>query len=329
MNNISYQNITNLSETERRLYTKLYNDLGSQIMNYLSDKNINEIMLNPNGSLWIDKSTTGQECVGAINKTQAFAILQSVAGVNNFVISEKNPLLEAQLPFFKELQGQRFTGQIPPLVNSPCFTLRKRTEKIFDLENYIATKRMTNHQANILRSLINENQNILVCGSPGSGKTSVTNALIIEAVKISPNERFIILEDTPEIQCNAHNKVSFLTSINVNMTTLLRASMRMRPDKIFIGEVRGAECLDMLKAWNTGCPGGICTIHANGCEEALQRVLDLAMEAGLNSPPISLVTHTINAIVSVNRLGNQKGFISEIIKIKGFNNEKFEFEKLA
>lgn len=317
------------TETQRRVYAKLYNDLGNEIICFLKDKDINEVMLNPNGSLWIDKATSGQEHVGHMSRTQAFAILQSVAGVNNFIISDSNPLLEAELPYYKELHGQRFTGQIPPIVSNPCFTLRKRSEVIYSLNDYVNTKRMTINQARILKNLISENQNILVCGSPGSGKTTTTNSLIIEAVNLNPNQRFILLEDTPELQCNAQNKVSFLTSIKVNMTTLLRASMRMRPDRILIGEVRGAECLDMLKAWNTGCPGGICTIHANGCEEAIQRVLDLAMEAGLSHPPITLVSHTINAIVSVIRNGNQKGFISEIIKIKGFKNENFEFEKLA
>ncbi len=214
------QNITSLTETERRLYTKLYNDLGSQIMNYLNDKHINEIMLNPNGSLWVDHSITGQECVGFINKTQAFSILQSVAGVNNFIVSEQNPLLEAQMPNFKELQGQRFTGQFPPIASAPCFTLRKRSEIVFKLDDYTASGRMTLEQASILRDLVKANQNILVCGSPGSGKTTVTNSLIIEAVNFNPQQRFIILEDTPEIQCNANNIVSLLTSINVNMTAL-------------------------------------------------------------------------------------------------------------
>jgi type IV secretion system protein VirB11 len=168
-----------------------------------------------------------------------------------------------------------------------------------------------------------------VCGGPGSGKTTFTNALISESVSCDPSQRFIILEDTPELQCTAPNKVSLLTSESVSMTTLLRTAMRMRPDRILVGEVRGSEALDMLKAWNTGCPGGLCTVHANGCEEAVQRISDLAIEAGLSHPPLSLIRHTIDVVVFVTKMGSSKGFISDICVLKDIHHEKFVFEKLA
>jgi type IV secretion system protein TrbB len=317
-----------LSESNRRLYEKLYRDLGDNITIFLADPDINEVMLNPDGKLWIDSSSTGQSCVGSMTKAQAFSILNSVAGIHNFVVSQHTPRLEAELPFFQAMKGERFTGQIPPIVSAPCFTIRKKSEMVFKLTDYLATKRMTKKQAEILKTLVAERKNILVCGGPGSGKTTVTNALIIEAVKSVENQRILILEDLPELQCSAPNKVSFLTSDDVDMTGLLRAAMRMRPDRILIGEVRGKEALDMLKAWNTGCPGGICTVHANGTEEAVQRILDLAMESGLTTPPVSLVLHTIDAVVSVIRSGNQKGFIHEIVKLGEYKNDKFIFEKL-
>jgi type IV secretion system protein VirB11 len=200
---------------------------------------------------------------------------------------------------------------------------------IFTIEDYVASGRLTAKQAEILKNLICNRKNILICGGPGSGKTTVTNALIIEAVKHDENERFLILEDLPELQCRAPNKVAMLTSDTVSMRGLLRLAMRMRPDRILIGEVRGAEALDMLKAWNTGCPGGICTVHANGAEEAIQRILDLSMEAGLTIPPKDLVFHTIDAIVSVQRAGHQKGFIQEILSLGEYKNGKFIFNKLA
>jgi P-type conjugative transfer ATPase TrbB len=318
-----------ITETQERLYAKLYHDLGKEIIGYLADKDINEIMLNPDGSLWVDRASLGQEKVGFLNRLQAFSILYSVAGVNNFIVSPRFPRLEAELPHYKELQGQRFTGQIPPIVSNPSFTLRKKSEKIFTLEDYVSTSRLTQNQKEVLQELVKNRKNILVCGGPGSGKTTVTNALIVEAVKTDTHQRFIILEDTPELQCTAPNKVSLVTSVDVNMTGLLRAAMRMRPDRILIGEVRGAEALDMLKAWNTGCPGGICTVHANGASEAIQRILDLSMEAGLVHPPISLLLHTIDAVVSVVRRENQKGFISEILSLKGVEHNVFQFEKLA
>jgi len=197
------------------------------------------------------------------------------------------------------------------------------------LDDYIQSQRITEHQAEVLCNLVKERKNILISGGPGSGKTTFTNALIVEAVKSDENQRFLILEDLPELQCSATNLVAMLTSDDVDMTGLLRAAMRMRPDRILIGEVRGKEALDMLKAWNTGCPGGICTVHANGAEEAVQRILDLAMEAGLTVPPIALVMHTVDVIVSITRNGSQKGFINEIMTIEEHKDGKFIFKKLA
>jgi P-type conjugative transfer ATPase TrbB len=318
-----------LSESHRRLYEKLHNDIGEQISLFLEDRDVNEIMVNPDGKVWIDSSTRGLFHSYDLNRAQVFSIIHGIAGIHNFVVTQQNPRLEAELPFYKSMRGERFTAQVPPIVSSPSFTIRKKSEVIFSLEDYIKTNRMTEKQSNVLKTLIKTRKNILVCGGPGSGKTTVTNALIVEAVKNDENQRFIILEDLPELQCSAFNKVAMLTTDNVNMTGLLRAAMRMRPDRILIGEVRGAEALDMLKAWNTGCPGGICTIHANGCEEAIQRITDLAMEAGLTVPPIQLVLHTIHAIVSVDRQGNQKGFVRDILSLGEYKNGKFEFKKLA
>lgn len=318
-----------LSESRRRLYEKLYRDLGDKIIQFLQDKDINEVMLNPDGKLWIDSASEGLLHISNLNRAQAFSIINDIAGIHDFVVTQHSPRLEAELPFFKNMQGERFTAQIPPIVSAPSFTIRKKSEIIFKLDDYIATSRLTEQQANVLKDLVRHRKNILVCGGPGSGKTTVTNALIIEAVKSDENQRFLILEDLPELQCSAPNMVAMLTSDDVSMTGLLRAAMRMRPDRILIGEVRGAEALDMLKAWNTGCPGGICTVHANGSEEAVQRIIDLAMEAGLTVPPIQLVLHTINAIVSVIRNGNQKGFIREILSLGDYQHGKFSFEKLA
>ena len=318
-----------ITESSRRLYEKLHHDLGRDILAFLKDSDVNEVMLNPDGSLWVDRSSTGQMYVAKISKAQAFSIIHSVAGIHNFVVNQHSPLLEAELPNFQEMKHERFTGQLPPIASAPCFTIRKKSEVVYTLDDYVATKRLTKDQAAILRSLTKDRKNILVCGGPGSGKTTVTNALIVEAVEVDENQRFLILEDLPELQCTAANKVSFLTSTDVNMTGLLKAAMRMRPDRILIGEVRGGEALDMLKAWNTGCPGGICTVHANGTEEAIQRILDLAMEAGLSVPPISLLLHTVDAVVSVTRSGNKKGFIEAIVKLKEHKNGKFIFEKLG
>jgi type IV secretion system protein VirB11 len=136
-----------LTESSRRLYEKLYRDLGTDIILFLQDKDVNEIMLNPDGKLWVDRSSKGMLCVGSISKTQAFSILNSVAGIHGFVVSQHSPRLEAELPFYQVMKGERFTGQIPPISSAPCFTIRKRSEVVFTLDDYITTQRMTNEQA--------------------------------------------------------------------------------------------------------------------------------------------------------------------------------------
>ena len=317
------------SESKRRLYEKLYDDLGQRIHACLQNKDVHEVMLNPDGQLWTDSPTQGFVKIGNLLPSQAFAIIHSLAGIHDLVVDQYNPQLEADLPFFKTIQGERFTAQVPPIVAGPCFTIRKKSPIVFSLDDYVNSERLTTKQADALKQLVQQRKNILVCGGPGSGKTTVTNALILEAVKSDENQRILLLEDVSELQCKASNVVAMLTSDNVKLTGLLRSAMRMRPDRILIGEVRGAEALDMLKAWNTGCPGGICTVHANGAMEAIQRIMDLAMEAGLTVPPVQLVLHTLHAVVSVKRNGNEKGFIDDILTVETYKNGKFSFKTLV
>jgi type IV secretion system protein TrbB len=286
-------------------------------------------MLNPDGQLWTDSHEDGLLSVAHLPSTQAFSIIHAVAGFHNFVITQHNPQLEARLPFFKSMQGQRFIAQVPPIVSAPSFTIRKQSEVIFTLNDYLHSGRLTQQQDFVLRDLVQKRKNILICGGPGSGKTTLINALILEALRQDDKQRLLILEDLPELQCPSSNKVAMLTSSSVTMTALVRMAMRMRPDRILLGEVRSFEALDMLKAWNTGCPGGMCTVHANSAQEAIQRILDLAMENRLTAPPLQLVSQTINTIVSINRKGHQKGFIHEILTLGSYQNEQFTFTKLA
>lgn len=317
-----------LSESQSRLYQKLYQDLGEDICGFLADNTVNEVMVNPDGQLWVDSIQNGLTPSGHVLPMRALSIIHAVAGLHGFVVTQQHPYLEAELPFFQEMRGERFTAQVPPIVSSPSFTIRKKSPVVFKLDDYVESERMTLEQATILHESVCQRKNILICGGPGSGKTTVTNALIEEAVIENSNQRWIVLEDLPELRCLAPNQVSMVTSPTMDMRNLLRAAMRMRPDRILIGEVRGREALDLLKAWNTGCPGGLCTVHANGATEAIQRLLDLSMEAGLTVAPVSLLTQTIDVIVFVTRKGYQSGFIQEITALQGVDNGEFKFQKL-
>lgn len=324
--------MVSLMETEQRLYSKLFDDLGETIIEGLLDENINEILVNPDGSLWVDHAKEGLKMIGLVPFRKTRSIIQMAAGISDCIVNSDNPLLEAKLPTFKAMNGERFTAQIPPIVPNPCFTIRKFC-KVLSMDEYLSSGRMTSLQAQVLKALILERKNILICGGTGSGKTTFTNMLISEAIALAPNERFLILEDSREIKYYAPSQVPMLTrkkgNKQDNLRELVQTALRNRPDRILVGEVRGSEALEMLKAWNTGCSGGICTLHANGAREAVQRLCDLSLEAGLIHPPINLIQQTIGAIIFIKRCGPQNGFLDEILTIRDVQDEKFIFEKLA
>lgn len=295
-----------------RLINKLKHDFGAVILAGLADNNVQEIQLNASGRLYFNQPN-GNVFKGFISEAQRISIICGLAGLNHDVVTREKPVLEGQLPNNGFFKGERFTAHISPASDGPGFALRKKPAKLWRLSDYIETGRLKERLSEQLKTLVFERQNIIVCGGPGSGKSTVTNALIAEMVEQTPEYRLLILEDTPELQCTAENHEFLRTTNNLSMQHLLKHTMRMSPDRILVGEVRGAEALDLLKAWNTGCPGGIATIHANGPIEAIQRLQDCAMEAGLVQPPLSLIKHTVDAVVFVTAKGNQKGFIQQIV----------------
>lgn len=295
-----------------RLIDKLTHDFGPLIMDGLRDDTVQEIQLNSNGRLYF-KGTRGTIFKGEVDESQRFEMIYDLAGLNHTVITSEHSKLEASLPTHGPYQGERFTAHIPPTSpRGPGFTLRKKPLQLYTLSDYRDKGLLSEPYYTLLKTLIQNHQNIVVCGAPGSGKSTFTNALIEEAVSQNPDDRIIILEDRPELQCTAGNSEFFLTTEKITMQHLLKHTMRMSPDRILVGEVRGAEALDLLKSWNTGCPGGIATIHANGPIETLQRLGDCAMEAGLIHPPTSLIQHTVDAVVFVTAKP-RPGFIQQIL----------------
>src|SRR5262249_30355730 len=150
--------------------------------------------------------------------------------------------------------------------------------RIFTLADYADAGTITSRQRDLIREAALNRKNILVVGGTGSGKTTLVNAIIHLISQEMPGERLLILEDTAEIQCSAPNHVFKRTTDVIDLRRLLRSTMRYRPDRIFVGEVRGGECLDLLKAWNTGHPGGVATVHANGARGGLTRLENLVAE---------------------------------------------------
>ena len=246
---------------KERAKKKLERDMGPELLAALNDPKTVEIMLNADGKLWLERLGEPMKCIGTLRVAQAQAIIETIAGYHGKEVTRSKPILEGELP----LDGSRFAGQLPPVVPAPTFAIRKKAVAIFTLDQYVERGIMTAPQREALIAAVRAHRNILVIGGTGSGKTTLVNAIINEMVIQDPTERVFIIEDTGEIQCAAENYVQYHTSIDVNMTALLKTTLRMRPDRILVGEVRGPEALDLLMAWNTGHEGGAATLHVLFC----------------------------------------------------------------
>jgi type IV secretion system protein VirB11 len=226
---------------------------------------------------------------------EALRMLRVVATEMNTELSERSPSLAGKLPIW----GARLQAAIPPVVEAPIFALRKPAKVVFTLDQYVERMILTLDEAETLRAAVRQRANILVGGGTGSGKTTFANALLDEVAKTS--DRVYLVEDNPELQCNAANKVQVLLQPPVyTWNRAIVDAMRFRPDRIIVGEIRDGSALEMLKAWNTGHPGGIATVHANDTRSMLDRVCQLIEEVVPRAPRV-LVAQTINLCVHLRR----------------------------
>lgn len=272
--------------------------LGPAIAAWLEDPAVVEVMLNPDGRLWIDRLSTGLAETGQhLAAADGERIVRLVAHHVGAEVHAGSPRVSAELPE----TGERFEGLLPPVVTAPTFAIRKPAVAVFSLEDYVGSGIMTTGEACSLREAVAQRRNILVAGGTSTGKTTLANALLAEVAKTT--DRVVLIEDTRELQCPAPNLVALRTKDGVaSLSDLVRSSLRLRPDRIPIGEVRGAEALDLLKAWGTGHPGGIGTIHAGSALGALRRLEQLIQEAVVTVPR-ALIAETIDLIAVLSGRG--------------------------
>ena len=285
--------------------------LGPAIAAFLEDPSIVEVMLNPDGRLWIDRLSSGLADTGErLSAADGERIVRLVAHHVGAEVHAGAPRVSAELPE----TGERFEGLLPPVVAAPAFAIRKPAVAVFTLEHYVAAGIMSAAQAATLRQAVSERHNILVAGGTSTGKTTLTNALLAEVAKTS--DRVVLIEDTRELQCQAPNLVALRTKDGVvSLSDLVRSSLRLRPDRIPIGEVRGAEALDLLKAWGTGHPGGVGTIHAGTGIGALRRLEQLIQEAVVTVPR-ALIAETIDLVAVLAGRGSERR-LAELVRVTG------------
>jgi type IV secretion system protein VirB11 len=268
-------------------------------------------MLNPDGRLWIDRLAEGLADTGrCLSFADGERIIRLVAHHVGAEVHADRPCVSAELPD----TGERFEGLLPPVVAAPAFAIRKPAVAVFTLEDYVAAGIMTDGQAAALRTAVADRRNILVAGGTSTGKTTLTNALLAEVAR--EGGRVVLIEDTRELQCHAPNLVALRTKDGVaSLSELVRRALRLRPDRIPIGEVRGAEALDLLKAWGTGHPGGIGTIHAGSALGALRRLEQLIQEAVVTVPR-ALIAETIDVIAVLAGRGADRR-LAELAQVHG------------
>jgi type IV secretion system protein TrbB len=298
------------AETAKRLGEKLRRELGQQILAWLAEEEVIEIMLNSDGALWVERLGQQPERLGTMPSHQAEALMMTLASLKGQILDHRNPVIECQLP----LDGSRFSGTIEP-VHAPSFNIRRRALRIFSLADYVAAGVMTPSEARVLTQAIAERRNIVVIGGTGSGKTTLANALIAEIAAVHPGHRLVIIEDTPEIQCASPNCLIMQTSEHFDMRRALTVTMRRRPDRIIVGEVRGGEARTLIEAWNTGHAGGIATVHANDARAGLLR-LEMLCAIGGAPGMAEAIGHAVNLLVFIASIPGGRR-VEEILRVEG------------
>ncbi|WP_291078183.1 P-type conjugative transfer ATPase TrbB [Hyphomonas sp.] len=295
--------------TLERTDAMLKTAMGETVAGALDDPSVVEIMLNPDGQLWIERHGKGRENSGQIMRpSEAERVIRLVGSHIGQDVTREFPIVSAELP----ISGERFEGVLPPVAIAPSFSIRKPAACIFTLEHYISDGTMTSIQAQLLRDCVIRRKSLLIVGGTGSGKTTLANALLHEVA--ATGDRVVILEDTRELQCDAPDKIALRTQAgSVSMADLVRSTLRLRPDRIVVGEVRGGEALDLLKAWNTGHPGGIATVHANSAADGLNRLEQLISEKSARIPR-ALIAMAVDVVIGIQHSGGQRS-VTDILEV--------------
>ena len=331
-------------EQHQRLEVKLRREFGDIVLKSLADDRTEDILLNPDSSVWVKRMGEGFSRIGEMSAAAAASALGTVAAWRGTVLNHERPILETELP----IDGSRFEALVPPVVRKPVFAIRLRPRRIFTLQDYEAGQILTEKDdpvnrlrrnddfaaslrglkhAEIIRAAVRARKNLLVVGSTGSGKTTLVNAILEALAQLTPNDRVISIEDTTELQCPVRNYLDLRAVGSVTMLECLRACMRLKPTRIVVGEVRGAEAHTLLKAWNTGHPGGAATVHANDAMSGLIRLESLVAEA-TNAPQQNLIAEAVDLVIFVDEEPGLKAGrkVREVLLVTGYRDGQYLVE---
>jgi len=310
---------------ERKLEA-LRHALGATVLAGLEETAVVEILANPDGRLVLDRIGDGRRDTGQVLSSESRErSIRLIADYVGETVTRENPRLSGVLPG----TGERFQAVLPPVAAGPAFSIRKRPTVIWRLDDYVRDGVMTKEQAEALRVAAFDRLNILISGGTGAGKTTLANAILAEPA--FAQDRVFLIEDTPELQSSAWDMVAVVTRrtpVAIGVADLVRDALRMRPDRIVIGEMRdGAAALETLKSWNTGHPGGLSTVHANSAIEALRRIEDLIGEVA-SQVPRRMIGEAVDCVVHIRRTPAGRR-VEAVIAVNGFADDGYQIQALA
>jgi type IV secretion system protein VirB11 len=303
----------------------LRHQLGPDIGQWLFDPTVTDIILNADGKLWVNRLGEPSFCAGTMEAGRAEALIALIAGTLDTVVTRERPLVQGVLA----LDGSRFQGLVPPVVAAPAFAIRRKASAVFTLAQYVARGQMRPAQQARIEHAVRARENIVVTGGTGSGKTTLLNGVIKAIADLTPEHRILVCEDTAELQVGVANTTVMQTTDTVSMTQLIRTALRLFPDRILVGEVRGPEALDMIDAWNTGHPGGMCSIHSNIAhpQSALMRLEGLLSRSrDCPANPQRLIGEAVDLVICIERTPDHGRRIAQIVSVQGWNGHAYQLQ---
>ena len=316
-------------EQDRRIAVSLKRQLG-EFARFVGAEGVTDLMLNPDGCVWVHTAGEGKRMVGRMAPGAAEAFIGTVASTVRAAVTRDDPILECELPDEAPFNGARIEAILRPVVRAPTFAIRFHATRLYTLDDYVADGIMTPGQRDVLRDAAERRLNVIFSGGPGSGKTTLLNAFTYEVTLVAPGHRLILMEDgTRELQCHAVDAVPLRATGAVDCSRLLKVTLRLGPDRPFLGEMRGGETLALLKAWNTDNPGGASTLHANDARRVPRRMEQMVQEVSL-VPQQEVIAEAVDLIVHISKVPEAPGRrVKEIVALRGYENGRYQFEILG